>query len=280
MSVSRDDSRSPVRRKRSRSRSYSRSRSRSRSYSSYSSRSGSRSPVRETNESKIIEISKLTKNVTSRHLREIFGAYGEIRDIDLPIVRRIGSHRGTAVITFETGKAAQKAISHMDRGQLDGSLISVRMYRPPSPPRGPAALRGPPRNGNGYRVGPNDHGNRFAQGRPFNSGRRNSPPRRPFISGSGGRSRSPPRRDFGGGSRAPAGRPGRSRSPPSRRRRSVSRSVSRSPRRGGARRPSPQYGGRRSPPPRGSRRIRSYSRSSQSSYSRSSRSRSRSPRGK
>lgn len=194
------------------------------------------------------------------------------------MILSVGSHRGTAVITFETSKAAQKAILHMDHGQLDGSLISVRVYRPPSPPRGPAALRGPPRN-DGYRNGLAEYGNRFAQGRSINQSRRQSPPRRPFASGSGARSRSPPRRDFAGTSRAPAGRSKRSRSPPYRRKRSASRSVSRSPRRGGARRPSPQYGGRRSPS-RGGRRNRSYSKSSQSSYTGSSRSRSRSPRGK
>ncbi|KAI7964528.1 hypothetical protein MJO29_002626 [Puccinia striiformis f. sp. tritici] len=142
-SYSRSRSRSP---RRNRARSYSgspsrsRSRSRSGSYSSYSSRSDSRESIgRNGGGSKLVEVSKLTKNVTAEHIQEIFKVYGTIKEVDLPIVRQIGSHRGTAIVTFDTGKAAQKAVSHMDRGQLDGSLISVQIYRPPSPPRGPAA---------------------------------------------------------------------------------------------------------------------------------------------
>ncbi|KNZ51647.1 hypothetical protein VP01_3875g1 [Puccinia sorghi] len=264
-SYSSSRSRSP-RRKRARSYSNSPSRSRSRSrsgsYSSYSSRSVSREPAgRNSGGSRMAEVSKLTKNVTADHIREIFQVYGKIKEVDLPIVRRIGSHRGTAIVTFETDKAAQKAVSHMDRGQLDGSLISVQIYRPPSPPRGPAALR---RGSNTYR-GSSGNGNRYGAPRGPSAPRRNaSPPRRFF----GGRSRSPPRRSFA--ESRPTGRSQRSRSPTYRRKRSLSRSPSRSPRR--VRRSSPQYGGRNS------RRNRSYSRSGSSSYTRSSVSRSPSPR--
>ncbi|PLW27182.1 hypothetical protein PCASD_24117 [Puccinia coronata f. sp. avenae] len=262
-------SRSPSpRRKRGRSYSHSPSRSRSRSRSgSYSSYSSRRSDSRESagrsgGGSRVVEVTKLTKNVSAEHIREIFQAYGSIKEVDLPIVRHIGSHRGTAIVTYETEKAAQKAVSHMDRGQLDGSLISVQIYRPPSPPRGPAALR---RDNNTHRRS-SGNGNRYAAPRGSNAPRRNaSPPRRSF----GGRSRSPPRRKLAD-SRI-ASRSNRSRSPSYRRKRSLSRSPSRSPRRS-VRRPSPQYGGR------GSRKNRSYSRSGSSSYTRSSVSRSRSPR--
>ncbi|KAI8456904.1 hypothetical protein BY996DRAFT_6412029 [Phakopsora pachyrhizi] len=138
--------------------------------------------------SRVIEVLKLTKHVTAQHLHEIFGTYGTIKEVDLPIVKRIGSHLGKAIITFDTAKAAQKAISHMDRGQLDGSLITVSIHRAASPPRAPAALR---RGGDGYRAGIRYAGS--GRGPPYPR-RGNSPPRRSF----GGRSRSPPRRSFGG----------------------------------------------------------------------------------
>ena len=35
-----------------------------------------------------IVVEKLTKNVNESHLREIFGAYGSIQDLDLPINRQ------------------------------------------------------------------------------------------------------------------------------------------------------------------------------------------------
>ncbi|CAG8588586.1 4374_t:CDS:2 [Funneliformis mosseae] len=116
---------------RSRSRSYSRSRSRSLSYS----RSRSRSPYSRRRRSlsplptKIL-VNKLTKNVTDAHLNEIFGAFGRIHR---------QSNKGTAFIDYETRAEAERAISYMDGGQLDGSELSCTFVprRPisPLPPR-------------------------------------------------------------------------------------------------------------------------------------------------
>lgn len=97
-------------RSRSRSLSRSRSRSRSRSYSrdrSWSrSRSRTRSPTPQARSTKAgrpptptrtkllthrflqIVVERLTKNVNEDHLREIFGQYGEIEDLDLPLNRQ------------------------------------------------------------------------------------------------------------------------------------------------------------------------------------------------
>lgn len=36
----------------------------------------------------VVRVGRLTKNVTAAHLDEIFGAYGKILDVDLPINRR------------------------------------------------------------------------------------------------------------------------------------------------------------------------------------------------
>lgn len=35
-----------------------------------------------------VVIEKLTKNVNEEHLREIFGSYGQIRDLDMPMNRQ------------------------------------------------------------------------------------------------------------------------------------------------------------------------------------------------
>ncbi|BGP31637.1 hypothetical protein JCM10296v2_003409 [Rhodotorula toruloides] len=84
---------------------------------------------------------KLTKNVTTLHLEEIFDVYGRILDIDLPIVQRLGTHKGTAWITFASPAAAAKAADYMDGGQIDGSIVTVVLDEASPPPRGGGAKR-------------------------------------------------------------------------------------------------------------------------------------------
>ncbi|KAJ9632208.1 hypothetical protein H2203_000611 [Taxawa tesnikishii (nom. ined.)] len=51
--------------------------------------------------SKIV-VEKLTKNVNEGHLREIFGTYGSIADLDMPMNRQFMTNRGTAYILYST----------------------------------------------------------------------------------------------------------------------------------------------------------------------------------
>ncbi|KAI9802960.1 MAG: hypothetical protein M1825_002192 [Sarcosagium campestre] len=244
--------------------------SRSRSHDRSVSPDRSASPAPKSTK---IVVEKLTKNINEKHLWEIFGAYGTITDLDMPVNRQFMTNRGTAYIMYSTSADAESAIAHMHEAQLDGAVITVSIVLPRrkfsrSPPparRGPAnfdrhdARSGPPPAP--YR-GP---------GPGLGGGRYRSPPR--------GR-RSPPRR-YGRPdprSRDDVYRPrsySRSRSPykPRSRTRSYP-SRSRSP-------PRRRYGGggggggrRGFSPPRGGRRRRSPSYSSYSSYSDRSRSRS------
>ncbi|KAI9681498.1 MAG: AAA+-type ATPase [Caeruleum heppii] len=249
-----------------------------------------------------IVVEKLTKNVNEHHLREIFSAYGTIRDVDLPMNRQFNTNRGTAYILFSTTPSAEAAIAHMHESQLDGAVINVsivlprrKFASPPPPARRPLFGGGPP-PGAGYRGGPP----------PGPSGPRDrSPPGR----GYGRRSPPPPRR-YGGPPRGGGGGGGGIGRDDTYRPRSYTRSRSRSPISRRSR--SPSYSSRsysRSPPPRrryggggggggggsgrggssggggggGYRRRRSPSYSSYSSYSDRSRSRSRGrgpPRGR
>ena len=268
-SRSRSASRSPVTTRESRNgptkgRTYSRSRSRSPDREprrSYRDRSRSRSPSRGRNlQSSKIVVEKLTRNVNEGHLREIFGSYGRIETIDLPMNKQCKQHptdrsalltstvmtnRGTAYILYDHPSGSESAIAHMHEAQLDGSTITVSIVLPRrafsrSPPparnnRGPpgrfAGQRGPPpgrfrspaprRGGPGPRRDTDDY---YAPRSRYSRSLSPPPPRRRSISYSRSPSRSPPRR------RGPPAR-----SPPRRRRRSPSyssyssRSRSRSP---------------------------------------------------
>ncbi|GJC84791.1 RNA-binding protein with serine-rich domain 1-A [Colletotrichum liriopes] len=152
-----DRSRSPVRRRSYDSRTPSRSRSptprrngRHRTESRSRSRGRTASPtVRSTK----VVVERLTKNINEDHLEEIFGQYGRIKDLDLPINRTHGTNRGTAYILYETEGDAEEAIAHMHEAQLDGAVINVSIVLPrrkisPAPPLarrgGGFDPRGPP----------------------------------------------------------------------------------------------------------------------------------------
>ncbi|ENH65538.1 RNA-binding protein with serine-rich domain 1-A [Fusarium oxysporum f. sp. cubense race 1] len=147
------DSRSPARstspqrrngryrsRSRSRSRSNSRSRSRSRSWSrgarDRNDRDRSASPAAKSTK---IVVERLSKNINEQHLYEIFGQFGRIKDLDLPMNRTFGTNRGTAYILYDYEDDAEAAIAHMHEAQVDGSAINVSIVLPrrklsPAPP--------------------------------------------------------------------------------------------------------------------------------------------------
>ncbi|KAJ5258089.1 hypothetical protein N7524_009645 [Penicillium chrysogenum] len=134
-------------RSRSPSRGRTRSRSRSRGGRRYNSRSESRSltPNPSPPRSAKIVVEKLTKNVTENHIREIFGGFGEIEYLDLPINEAFMTNRGTAYILYYDPADAEAAIAHMHEAQLDGAILNVSIVLPRrkfsrSPP--PASTRG------------------------------------------------------------------------------------------------------------------------------------------
>ncbi|ORY00474.1 RNA-binding domain-containing protein [Basidiobolus meristosporus CBS 931.73] len=136
---------------RSRSRSYSYSRSRSGSYSRSPSRNRARrrrsySPRRRSpTKSTTVRVTGLTRNVSKAHVEEIFEFYGRIKDVELPINRKLSANKGVAFVTFEKVIDAERAIECMHEGQLDGSILDCTFTRPK-----PAA---PPRRGDRFRPG-------------------------------------------------------------------------------------------------------------------------------
>ncbi|GFZ43354.1 hypothetical protein JCM24511_01074 [Saitozyma sp. JCM 24511] len=75
---------------------------------------------------RVIVVSGLTKNVQKGHLEEIFGEYGKVTGLDLPLFKVSGLNRGKAALEYEEPEDAQKAVKHMDGGQLDGSFLTVQ----------------------------------------------------------------------------------------------------------------------------------------------------------
>ncbi|KAI5867385.1 RNA-binding domain-containing protein [Durotheca rogersii] len=248
-------SQSPVPRRNGRFRSASRSRSRDRDV-----RGRSESPLRGS--------TKLTKTINEDHLHEIFGQYGIIRDLDMPMNRQFNTNRGTAYILYVHEADAEAAIAHMHEAVVDGSVINVSIVLPrrkfsPSPPTASRGANIDPRlPAPGFRGGRGGGGGSSSGGGPPGGGRGGG-------LGGGRPPHSPPRYGRPGRDNFDTYRPrsySRSRSPFPRRNRSPSGSyASRSrsgPRRRGRRDSYDNYDDvRRRSPSYDSHRARSRSRS-------------------
>ena len=66
-----------------------------------------------------IKIAGITKNITTKHLEEIFGLFGNIKET--AIIR----NKKHATIIYATMEEMEKAIKLMNAGQIDGSIITV-----------------------------------------------------------------------------------------------------------------------------------------------------------
>ncbi|KAK7061516.1 RNA-binding domain-containing protein [Favolaschia claudopus] len=103
---------------------------------------------------KVVIINNLSRNVVETHLKTIFGFYGEIVQIDLPLYAKSGQNRGKAALEYADPPSAQKAASHMNGGQIDGAVVKVELSdlpvrsrsRSPPPPRRPRNGPGRPRS--------------------------------------------------------------------------------------------------------------------------------------
>ncbi|ORZ16472.1 hypothetical protein BCR42DRAFT_36540 [Absidia repens] len=80
-------------------------------------------------------VAQLTRNVNKDHIEEIFGVYGPLVEVDFPKHRRFKTNTGRAFVEYETVEDAEKAIAHMDGGQLDGQIVTVAVAPPRRIPR-------------------------------------------------------------------------------------------------------------------------------------------------
>ncbi|KAI6782573.1 uncharacterized protein J7T54_003585 [Emericellopsis cladophorae] len=88
-------------------------------------RAGSEDPL--AGNTKIV-VERLSKTINEDHLYEIFGIYGRITDLDLPINRSSNTNRGTAYILFERVEDAESAVAHLHEAQLVAERTSTLEY--------------------------------------------------------------------------------------------------------------------------------------------------------
>ncbi|EAN32077.1 RNA recognition motif family protein [Theileria parva strain Muguga] len=72
----------------------------------------------------------LTKNLTSEHLREIFGHFGKLKDVELNKSTKEHSEDRYGVVYFEKYGDAKFSILHLDQGEIDGTKVKVTLTKP------------------------------------------------------------------------------------------------------------------------------------------------------
>ena len=86
---------------------------------------------KETAVSTKIKVSNLTRNVTTKHVEEIFKPYGVIKSVSMPIDDKSKKQLGYALIEYTNKDETTKAISGMNGGQLDSMVIKVELQAQP-----------------------------------------------------------------------------------------------------------------------------------------------------
>ena len=77
-----------------------------------------------------IKVDRLTRNVTSKHVEEIFKKFGTIKCVTMPIDTATKRTLGYAIIEYADHAAPPKAIERFHKGQLDGSILKVTLDTP------------------------------------------------------------------------------------------------------------------------------------------------------
>jgi RNA recognition motif-containing protein len=77
-----------------------------------------------------IYVSNLSFNVQDEDLREFFTPYGEVTSAKIITDKFTGKSRGFGFVEMSDDAAAQKAITELDNGTVDGRNIKVTEARP------------------------------------------------------------------------------------------------------------------------------------------------------
>ncbi|PWU02825.1 MAG: RNA-binding protein [Bacteroidetes bacterium] len=77
-----------------------------------------------------IYVSNLSFNVADEDLKEFFAEYGEVSSAKVITDKFTGKSRGFGFVEMPNDEAAQKAISELDGGVVEGRTISVTVAKP------------------------------------------------------------------------------------------------------------------------------------------------------
>jgi len=136
-----------------------------------------------------VHIKNLSDGIRHEEIRRVFGKYGHLVDVTVPVNYHSGRSKGFAFVEFEDSRDADDAVYNMNQARVWGREITVELTR--GSRKTPAEMR------------VRDHSSRGGGGSRYEGGSKRS-----YHARSQSRSRSPPRRSSrrdGGGSSYAAG---------------------------------------------------------------------------
>jgi FUS-interacting serine-arginine-rich protein 1 len=84
----------------------------------------------------ILIASNISRNVTKKHLMEIFGAYGTLQSVQIPKDPDSKLSKGYVFLEYVNKEDAENAYWYMNGGQLDGLVIKIeQLNTKKEPPR-------------------------------------------------------------------------------------------------------------------------------------------------
>eukprot|EP00992_Anisonema_acinus_P003234 TRINITY_DN12638_c0_g1_i1.p1 TRINITY_DN12638_c0_g1~~TRINITY_DN12638_c0_g1_i1.p1 ORF type:complete len:174 (+),score=19.49 TRINITY_DN12638_c0_g1_i1:60-581(+) len=110
--------------------------------------SRSRTPIPKQEDILVIRVHNLTRNVTLEHVREIFGKFGTIKEVEAYVKDPICDFpKGRSTIEFSNNDEAIEAFAQMKGAQIDGDEVNVSLIkitgRERKRPRSPDAEKKP-----------------------------------------------------------------------------------------------------------------------------------------
>jgi cold-inducible RNA-binding protein len=83
-----------------------------------------------------IYVGNLSFNTTESELEEVFGAYGQVKSVNIVKDRDTGRSRGFAFVEMADGKAGKDAIEGVNLKNIGGRSVTVNEARPREERRG------------------------------------------------------------------------------------------------------------------------------------------------
>jgi RNA recognition motif-containing protein len=80
-----------------------------------------------------IYVGNLSFQATEEDVREVFGEYGSVKRVSLPMDRETGKKRGFAFVDLDTDAEEDAAIAQLDGAEWLGRVLKVNKAKPKDP---------------------------------------------------------------------------------------------------------------------------------------------------